>query len=160
MKKRIFSILLVLISVVTCGICLSACGNKSVNISRRVQLSLKDKFHIEYTNSSIYGHKYTATRVEDAIIKVGESNVNYVVWKYEEYHSEDNWRKAKYWLDAETNIVLKKTTVYPSSTNPSLDADENIGLQATYFDKTNGWTMNTYLETIDRNPAPDFSNFR
>lgn len=281
MKKRIFSLLLVLVSVVACSISLSACGNTSIiTTPQRVHLSLKQKLHVEYENSNaslpaccilvkedncyyiktpqplypdrtevfekvnlnnainfageeyaqgyisahwsdysenhgwisaasetdltpsnsrwhandrnnhVYsvgisfldygygdinhpyengvadanGHKYTATQLSDAQITIhnyfGETNVNCVVWEYEEYHSENNWRKSKYWLDAETNIVLKQTTIYPSSDNQDLDADENIRLKATYFDKTNMWSMDSYLESINRNPTPDFSNFR
>jgi len=278
MKKKIIDVMLAFVCIISCGVCLTACGNKETwHAPQRVHLSLTDKVHVEYINNAISGdstlpsycvlvkegnqyyiktphkyyqsnrlevfvktnltnavefagaeysqghisarwddyanawisaaddsdtspnapewhandengsvyytgiafldsgyddvnhiyengvadsngHKYTATRLEDTILAVGENNVNCVVWEYEEYHSADIWKKAKYWFDAETNIILKQTTVYPSSENQSLDADENVGFKATYFSKTE--TLQDYLTSIGRWPAPDFSNYR
>lgn len=104
------------------------------------------------------GHKYTATQISYETLTIDSKQIECEVWEYEEYHSADVWRKAKYWFEAETHIVLKQTTVMPSSENQSLDADENIGLQASYFSKTD--TMESYLTSINRWPVSDFSSYK
>lgn len=104
------------------------------------------------------GYKHTATQKDNETLTIGSNQVECIVWEYEAYFSEDNWSKEKFWLDADTGIMLKRTSVLPSSQNQSLDAAENIGLKATYFSKTE--TMQDYLTSIDRWPAPDFSDYR
>ncbi len=278
MKRKILSFMLALVCILTCGFCLTACGNRTVwERPQRVKLVLPDKLHVEYVNETIggdstlpgyctlvkegkeyyvkthhkyyhynreevyekvdlnnavvfdtpdyaqgyisarwdsysnrwisaaddsettpnapswhandqnnrvfwtgysfldsgynninhiyengvvdaNGNKFTATQKANETLTIGANHVECVVWEYEEYFSADTWGKYKYWLDKETNIVLKQTSVYPSSQNQSLDADENIGLQATYFSKNEN--MQDYLASVDRNPKPDFSSYR
>ena len=104
------------------------------------------------------GHKFTATQLANETLTIGTNQVECVVWEYEEYFSSTNWGKSKFWFDAETNITLKKTEIYPSSENQDLDAEENVGFKATYFSKNE--TLQNYLTSIERWPAPDFSAYK
>ena len=104
------------------------------------------------------GYKFTATQKENETITIGTNQVECVVWEYEAYFSENNWTRSKYWFDLETNITLKKTEVYPSSENLDLDAEANVGFEATYFSKSE--TMQSYLTSVERWPAPDLSAYK
>ena len=277
MKKKIMSLMMMLVLIVTCGFYLTACKNKEVwTFPKRITLALSDKLHVEYENYSIkgfstlpgycvlvkdgdsyyvktpttyssnrlevyekinlknavefsgesygqgyisarwddysntwvsaaddvntspanpqwhandqnnhvysvgiafldagyddinhiyengvtnqYGSKYTATQKTNETLTIGSNQVECEVWEYEEYHGEDNWEKCKYWFEKETKVILKQSTIYASSTNKNLDADENVGFRATYFSKTE--TMQSYLSSVGRSPAPNFSNYR
>ena len=103
------------------------------------------------------GYKHTATQKENETVTIGSNHVECVVWEYE-FIGNDIWSKSKYWFDAETNILLKQSSVYPSSQNQSLDADENVGIKATYFSKT--VNMQNYLTANNRWPKPDFANYQ
>ena len=263
MKRKILSFMLAFVCIITCGLCLSACGNKDIEpISQRISINLTDKVAVEYEKINIYndtaifvkdgneyyikaknihgtdreeifmkrdlsnivfedeyggwyfisarydnqwisasedgiyapkiandknqnaytnaeyalrtgysdinhvyengvadrdGHKYTATQKENETLTIGGKQIECVVWEYEEYHSEDNWKKEKFWFEAETKIVLKQTFISSLTENQSLDADENVQLLAKYFSKTD--TMQNYLTSIERYPAPDFSSY-
>ncbi len=63
----------------------------------------------------------------------------------------------KYWFEAETKIALKETYISKGE-NESLDSDEEVLLIANYFSKTD--TMQKYLSSIGRYPAPDFSTYK
>ena len=104
------------------------------------------------------GYKHTATQKDNETLSIGGNEVLCVVWEYEAYFGEDNWSRARYWFDAETGITLKQASIYPSSANQDLSADENVGFKATYFSKTE--TLADYLTSIERYPAPDFSSYR
>ena len=107
------------------------------------------------------GYTHTATQKENQIITLQSGQeVECVVWEYSFTTSdEDTWSKEKFWFEKDTGVTIQRSSVYPSSANQSLDAEENIGLKATYF-ATNE-TMQSYLEKpgVDRWPIPDFSNF-
>ncbi len=53
MKKKLLSLTLVLVSVLACIVCLSACGSKKSGISYKISLKLPECVHVEYNNGMI-----------------------------------------------------------------------------------------------------------
>jgi len=109
-----------------------------------------------------YGYTHTATKLENETLTLESGQeVECVIWEYTFTTSDPtNYSKEKFWFEANTGITIKKTSITASSSNQSLDANENIGLIATYF-ATNE-TMQSYLSRSDINrwPIPDFSNYQ
>ena len=107
------------------------------------------------------GSKYTSTQLGNETLTIGSVDVECVAWEYEEYHAEDNWLLEKYWLEKDSNIVLKKNSIYSSNLvqNQNIDDDANTRFRATYFSKDSSISMNEHLSSIERAPEPDFSGF-
>ena len=109
--------------------------------------------------TSSQGYTHTATQKENQTLTLESGQqVECVVWEYSFTTSdEDTWSKEKFWFEANTGITIQRSSITSSSENQSLDADENIGLKATYF--ATDETMQSYLsqDGVDRWPAPDFS---
>ena len=108
-----------------------------------------------------YGYTYTSTQKENETLTLESGQeVECVVWEFNFTTSDtDTYSKEKFWFEKNTGITIQRSSITASSSNQSLDAEENIGLKATYF-ATNE-TMQSYLEKVgvDRWPAPDFSMY-
>ena len=105
-----------------------------------------------------YGYTHTATKLENETVTVGDKQVECVVWEYSFTTSDPTvYSREKFWFEAQTGITIQRSSITYSSANQSLDAEENIGLKATYFSITD--TMQGYLESINRWPAPNFSSY-
>ena len=101
------------------------------------------------------GYRHYVEQKANETLTIGGKQIVCEVWEYEFTHNGEVSSRAKYWVEAETKVMLQTSTCYDAESN--LNDEENIGLRATYF-STNE-TMQSYLGSVDRLPAPDFSNY-
>ena len=50
MRKKILSFMLAFVCIITCGLCLTACGNNNYDDHINIRQTLPDKVHVEYGN--------------------------------------------------------------------------------------------------------------
>ena len=102
MKKNIFSFMLALVCVITCGFCFAACNGGYEEIELNIRQNLPDKLHVEYGSRIVY--------VKDGNDIYGRSGVYSMSGREEVYIRQDLQDGVFYWQGEGQHFISARWT--------------------------------------------------
>lgn len=131
MKRKILSFMLAFVCIITCGLCLTACGNKgNVENAMNIQQNLPDKVHVEYGN---------VVYVKDGNDIYAKSEVYSMSGRHEVYVRENLSDGVFYWQGEGQHFISARWDEY---NNCWENADDDT------YHQDNGWIANDQNHSV------------